>query len=149
MTRPIALTSGDPAGVGPEITAKAYRALQGDLPFFVVGDRRHFDGCTEIFAPSEAASVDGLPLYHIDFSNDAVAGTPDHANAAGVIASIEKAVEFAQSGLAAGVCTNPISKQILIEGAGFAHPGHTEFLAELGDVDVERYAPHYATSLNP
>ena len=134
MTLPIALTSGDPAGVGPEITAKAYAALKSDLSFFVLGDRRHFPDCIEISTPSKAASVDGLPLIHMDFAAQAVAGRPDHANAAGTIASITRAVELAQSGQAGAVCTNPISKQVLIEGAGFAHPGHTEFLAELGGV---------------
>lgn len=135
MMLPIALTCGDPAGVGPEITVKAFDALNGSLPFFVVGDRRHFDTAVEITDPSEALGADRLPVLHMDFAAKAVAGKPDHANAAGVIASIERAVGLAQSGQAAAVCTNPISKQILIEGAGFAHPGHTEFLAELGGVD--------------
>ncbi len=134
MTLPIALTSGDPAGVGPEITAKAYDALRGDLCFFVIGDRRHFPNCVEIKDPSEAATTDGLPLLHLDFDADAVSGQPDHANARGVIRSIETAVDLTKRGQAAAVCTNPISKQVLIEGANFAHPGHTEFLAELGGV---------------
>lgn len=134
MTLPIALTSGDPAGVGPEIAAKAYAALRGELSFFVIGDRRHFPNCVEISDPSEAQNAGGLPLLHMDFAAPAVAGTPDHQNAKGVIASIEAAVGFAKAGRAAAVCTNPISKQVLIEGAGFAHPGHTEFLAELGGV---------------
>jgi 4-hydroxythreonine-4-phosphate dehydrogenase len=121
--------------VGPEIAAKAFAALRGDLTFFVVGDRRHFPNCVEISDPAEAAKADGLPLLHMDFPADAVAGKPDHANASGVIGSIETAVALTRSGKAAAVCTNPISKQVLIEGAGFAHPGHTEFLAELGGVE--------------
>ncbi|MEJ6709386.1 MAG: 4-hydroxythreonine-4-phosphate dehydrogenase PdxA [Amylibacter sp.] len=134
MTLPIALTSGDPAGVGPEISFKAYDALRDELTFFVVGDRRHFPECVEISAPSEAENANGLPLLHIDFAASATAGSPDHANASGVISAIDTAVKLAQSGSASAVCTNPISKQILIEGAGFSHPGHTEFLAELGGV---------------
>ncbi|MDB4558809.1 4-hydroxythreonine-4-phosphate dehydrogenase PdxA [Amylibacter sp.] len=134
MTLPIALTSGDPAGVGPEISSKAYSVLKDELAFFVVGDRRHFPDCVEISDPSEAENAGGLPLIHIDFAASAAAGSPDHANASGVIKSIETAVRLARAGKVSAVCTNPISKQILIEGAGFAHPGHTEFLAELGGV---------------
>jgi 4-hydroxythreonine-4-phosphate dehydrogenase len=135
MTLPIALTSGDPAGVGPEITAKAFAALRDELTFFVVGDRRHFPNCVEISDPTEAANAGGLPLLHMDFPADAVPGKADHANASGVIGSIETAVSLTRSGKAAAICTNPISKQVLVEGAGFAHPGHTEFLAELGGVE--------------
>lgn len=136
MKRPIALTCGDPASVGPEIAHKAFAVLKDEVSFFVIGDRRHFPNCVEISDPSGAVHADGLPLLHMDFAAPAVAGTPDHANAAGVIASIERAVGLAQSGQASAVCTLPISKQVLIEGAGFAHPGHTEFLAELGGIET-------------
>nr|WP_323776739.1 4-hydroxythreonine-4-phosphate dehydrogenase PdxA [Amylibacter sp.] len=137
MTLPIALTSGDPAGIGPEITQAAWAALKGELTFFVIGDPRHFPNSVKISAPAEAAAAmtQGLPLLPLPFAAEVTAGQPDHANAPAVISSIKLAVGFAQTGLASAVCTNPISKQVLIEGAGFAHPGHTEFLAELGKVD--------------
>lgn len=137
MTLPIALTSGDPAGIGPEITQAAWAALKGELTFFVIGDPRHFPNSVKISAPAEAAAAmtHGLPLLPLPFAAEVTAGQPDHANAPAVISSIKLAVGFAQNGLASAVCTNPISKQVLIEGAGFAHPGHTEFLAELGKVD--------------
>jgi 4-hydroxythreonine-4-phosphate dehydrogenase len=136
MNGPIALTSGDPAGIGPEITQKAWAALRNELAFFVVGDRRHFPASIEISDVKDAAKAmaKGVPLLHQDFGADAVAGQPDHANAKGVISAIETAVALTLAGHAAAVCTNPISKQVLIEGAGFTHPGHTEFLAELGGV---------------
>ncbi|PLS20336.1 4-hydroxythreonine-4-phosphate dehydrogenase PdxA [Neptunicoccus cionae] len=136
-SRPIALTSGDPAGVGPGITRAAWSALKEELTFFVIGDPRHFPETVEISAPSKAraAMARGVPLLPLEFAAPATAGQPDHANAAGVIASIEQAVAFAKDGTASAVCTNPISKQVLIEGAGFPHPGHTEFLAELGGVE--------------
>nr|WP_325254187.1 4-hydroxythreonine-4-phosphate dehydrogenase PdxA [Amylibacter sp.] len=137
MTLPIALTSGDPAGIGPEITQAAWAALKGELTFFVIGDPRHFPNSVKISSPAGAAAAmtQGLPLLPLPFAADRTAGQPDHANAPAVISSIKLAVGFAQNGLASAVCTNPISKQVLIEGAGFAHPGHTEFLAELGKVD--------------
>ena len=136
MTLPIALTSGDPAGIGPEITQAAWAALKGELTFFVIGDPRHFPNCIKISSPAGAAAAmtQGVPLLPLPFAADITAGQPDHANAPAVISSIKLAVGFAQNGLASAVCTNPISKQVLIEGAGFAHPGHTEFLAELGKV---------------
>lgn len=134
MTLPIALTSGDPAGVGPEIADKAYAALKNELSFFVIGDRRHFPKCVEISDPSKAEYADGLPLLHMDFAAPAVAGTENHKNAADVISSIEIAVDFALSGTVSAVCTLPINKQVLVEGANFAHSGHTEFLAELSGV---------------
>ncbi|WP_069299473.1 4-hydroxythreonine-4-phosphate dehydrogenase PdxA [Neptunicoccus sediminis] len=134
--RPIALSSGDPAGVGPEITLAAWSVLRDELSFFVIGDPRHFPRSVEISAPAEAvdAMAHGVPLLPLEFAAPAIPGQPDHGNAAGVIGSIEQAVAFAKEGTASAVCTNPISKQVLIEGAGFPHPGHTEFLAELGGV---------------
>lgn len=136
MTRPIALTCGDPAGVAPEITHCAWKTLKDDLVFFILGDRRHFAQCVEIDTPTQAQSAmsSGIPLLHMDCAAANRAGLPDHANAAGVIASIRRAVALALTGEVCAICTNPISKQVLVEGAGFAYPGHTEFLAHLGGV---------------
>ena len=145
MTRPIALTCGEPAGVAPEITVAAWQAMHGDLPFFLIGDKRHFEAAAaresvqliEIAEPEDATEVmsRGLPLIHRTFAEPVVPGRGEHANATHVITAIEEAVTYVIQGKAAAVCTNPINKQILKEGAGFAHPGHTEFLASLGGVD--------------
>ncbi len=139
MSRPIALTCGDPAGVGPEISLKAWAALKHELTFFVIGDVRHFPAgaaLVPIETPDQAAAVmaQGLPILPHEFAADAPAGQVNHANAQGVIDVIARAVDLVQSGLASAVCTNPINKQVLKEGADFPHPGHTEFLAELGGV---------------
>ncbi len=139
MSLPIALTCGEPAGVGPEISFKAWRDLRGDLPFFVIGDPAHFAGIgplEEITHPSQArkAMASGLPILPQSFKAPATAGTANLANAQGVIDVIACAVDLVQQGHASAVCTNPINKQVLKEGAAFAHPGHTEFLAELGGV---------------
>ncbi len=142
MTAPIALTCGEPAGVGPEIAARAWERLNTELAFFWIGDPRHLpDGTVfcEIATPSEAGRVmaDALPVLRHDFAGDAVPGTPDPANAQGVIDVIARAVDLAQSGEASAVCTAPINKKALKDGAGFAYPGHTEYLAALGgDADV-------------
>ena len=139
---PIALTCGEPAGVGPEITIKAWETLRRDLAFFWIGDPSHLPSdCAwqEIHSPDQATAVmpDALPVLSYDFSSKNRLGHPDAAHAQHVINVIRRAVELANSGAASAICTNPIHKKALIDGAGFAYPGHTEFLAHLGgDVDV-------------
>lgn len=143
--RPLALTMGDPAGVGAEITLKAW--LQRDLdlglpPFFIIDDAERLSAIAErlrldvpvstILDPAEAVAVfaHALPVLHRPLSVPSVAGQPDAANAKAVIQSIEAAVELVQGGHAAAVVTNPIAKSVLYT-AGFDFPGHTEFLAHL------------------
>lgn len=137
--RPIALTCGDPSGVGPELAVAARKAMGAEVPFFWIGDPRHLPAgaaIQEIATPADAASVSAtsLPVLRHDFAALAFPGQPNDANAAGVIAVIERAVTLVQSGQAGGVCTAPIHKKALKDGAGFAFPGHTEFLAHLAGV---------------
>ncbi|RBI82935.1 4-hydroxythreonine-4-phosphate dehydrogenase PdxA [Rhodosalinus halophilus] len=137
--RPVAVTCGEPAGIGPELAAKAWAALGADLPFFLIGDPRHLPGGTpvaEIAAPEEAAeaSARALPVLPHPFPAPATPGRPDARNAQEVVATIARAVDLVQSGTARAVCTLPIHKQALAEGAGFAFPGHTEYLAALAGV---------------
>ncbi|MEP2781046.1 MAG: 4-hydroxythreonine-4-phosphate dehydrogenase PdxA [Pseudoruegeria sp.] len=133
---PIALTCGEPAGVGPELAAAAWRALKGQVPFFYIGDPRHLpDDCpiTEITSPADVAEVmsTGLPVLHHFFPSPATPSKPDPTHAQGVIDVIARAVDLVKLGQAAAICTNPIHKKALQDGAGFAFPGHTEFLAHL------------------
>lgn len=137
--KPVALTSGDPSGIGPELAVKARAVLGAELPFFWIGDPAHLPAgaaVTVIAAPEEAAQVpaDALPVLPLHFAAPAPPGLPDPANAAGVIASIDRAVALVQSGAAGAVCTLPINKKALKDGAGFAFPGHTEYLAHLAGV---------------
>lgn len=137
---PIALTCGEPAGVGPELALKAAANLEGRVPFFWIGDPRHLPRTTDIFEiddPAEAMHVPTgrLAVLRHDFARPTQAGTPDHANAQGVVDVIGRAVSLVRSGKASAVCTAPINKKVLQDGAGFAYPGHTEFLAHLGGVD--------------
>ncbi|MGJ8604668.1 MAG: 4-hydroxythreonine-4-phosphate dehydrogenase PdxA [Marivita sp.] len=134
---PIALTIGDPAGIGPELAGLAWDALRDEVPFFLIGDPAHLPAGTnwvEIAAPDEV-SVGGtaLPVLPHRFDGARTPGQAQPAQAKGVIAVIERAVALAASGKAGGICTLPIHKQALQEGAGFAFPGHTEFLAHLCD----------------
>ena len=133
---PIALTCGEPAGIGPEIAPKARAVLGAALPFFWIGDPAHLPDGTAwapIPTPSAAADVpaDVLPVLPHAFAGPRRPGRPDPAQAQGVIDVIARAVTLVQAGRASAVCTLPIHKKALKDGAGFAFPGHTEYLAHL------------------
>ncbi|GKY87849.1 4-hydroxythreonine-4-phosphate dehydrogenase PdxA [Sinisalibacter aestuarii] len=137
---PIALTSGEPAGVGPEIAPKAWAALKDELSFFLIGDPRHLPGGTpvvEIADPSEApgAMARGLPVLARDFGAPRVPGRANPVHAAHVVGAIAEGVALVQAGKAAAITTNPIHKKALQDGAGFAFPGHTEYLGHLAGRD--------------
>ena len=133
MTAPVLLTCGDPSGIGPEIAAKAWAAGER---FVWIGDPRHLPSGTAWRAVAEGEGPGDGPLAVLrqDFAGLAPPGKPDAANAAGVVAVIERAVRLVQAGRGAAVCTAPINKKALKDGAGFAFPGHTEFLAHLAGV---------------
>ena len=137
---PIALSCGEPAGIGPELAEKAWQALKDESAFFLIGDPRHLPGEVPhqvISDPAEASKVmrRALPVLPLAFEGAATPGQPDPANAAGVIDAIAYGVELVTEGAASALCTAPIHKKALKDGAGFAFPGHTEFLAHLAGVD--------------
>ena len=142
-TAPLALTMGDPAGIGPELLIKAWRARRAQRlpPFFAFADRMHLTRVArhlgleisiEAATPDTAAQMfeNALPVVALAQETNAVAGYPDVANAPAIIESIERAVACVVEGAARALVTNPIAKSVLY-AAGFAHPGHTEFLGEL------------------
>ncbi|AWD20546.1 4-hydroxythreonine-4-phosphate dehydrogenase PdxA [Fuscovulum blasticum] len=136
---PVVLTSGDPSGIGPELAVKARAVLGDSLPFVWLGDPRHLPAGTafqEVASPAAAADVPpgALPVLPHRFAAPALPGQPDPANASGVIEVIARAVDLVQSGAARALCTAPIHKKALKDGAGFAFPGHTEYLAHLAGV---------------
>ncbi|MEQ6248192.1 4-hydroxythreonine-4-phosphate dehydrogenase PdxA [Sulfitobacter sp. HNIBRBA3233] len=136
MTRPIALTCGEPAGIGPEIAVRAWAALADAVPMLWIGDPRHLpaDAIYRVIeTPEEAAEIspDALPVLAHRFASNATPGQPDPANAQGVIDVIARAVKLVQDGFAAAICTAPLHKKALKDGADFAYPGHTEYLAAL------------------
>lgn len=138
--KPVALTCGEPAGIGPEIAALARKTLKDSLLFFWIGDPRHLPATCAyqlIEHPSQAVSVahDTLPVLHHPFLSPSTPGTAKSEHAADVIAVIARAVALVQAGEASAICTAPIHKKALKDGAGFAFPGHTEYLATLGGVD--------------
>ena len=132
---PVAVSCGEPAGIGAELALAAARAPRRP-PFFWIGDPRHLPAGAAwqaITHPAEAAGVPQgtLAVLALPFAGTATPGRPDPANAAGVIAAIEAGVRLMQAGEASAICTLPIHKKALQDGAGFAFPGHTEFLAHL------------------
>ncbi len=143
LDRPLALTQGDPAGIGPDISLAAWlkRAENGISPFIYLGDpailaaRARLMGLTVLLrevAPSEALGIfaDALPVYPISAGAEIAAGEPHVATAQSTLSAIEAAVSLTLGGETAAVVTNPIAKSVLYEG-GFGFPGHTEFLADL------------------
>jgi 4-hydroxythreonine-4-phosphate dehydrogenase len=143
MARPLAVTSGEPAGIGPDITLAAWlRRRDLNLPaFYVLADpqcleqrakRLGLDVPIEVVTPANtaAAFARALPVVTLGFPATASPGKPDATSAPAAIASIDRAVADVLSGTAAAVVTNPVAKSVLYKG-GFAEPGHTEYLAKL------------------
>jgi 4-hydroxythreonine-4-phosphate dehydrogenase len=140
--RPLALTMGDPAGIGGELSVRAWLARRFAHPFVALDDPDRLSGIARrlgldvpvrvVNAAGAAGAVfrDALPVLPVRLAAQPVPGHADPANAAAVIESIERAVKLTLAGEAAAVVTNPIHKSTLY-GAGFPHPGHTEFLAAL------------------
>lgn len=159
---PIAVTMGEPAGIGGEVVLKAWRQRQPDSPaFFVVDNPRRLQSLAtrlglkaplvEIAQPADAlpAFAKALPVLPLSGAPDNVEnlGHPSAKTAPAVIASIDRAVALVREGDAAAVVTAPIQKQAL-QDAGFAYPGHTEYLGSLSGIPspvmmltVERISP--------
>ncbi|HVV94292.1 MAG TPA: 4-hydroxythreonine-4-phosphate dehydrogenase PdxA [Hyphomicrobiales bacterium] len=146
----LALTMGEPAGIGPELALKAWLARDeaGVPPFFFVGDPDHLADLAQRLAlpapvmvvpPARAATTFrlALPVVPIELAVIGAPARPSVADAPAVIQSIRAAVEHVAAGHAAAVVTNPIAKAPLLR-AGFPHPGHTEFLGELASEQVGR-----------
>ena len=133
---PLVLSLGEPAGIGPEVTAKAWSAIRGDAPFFVLGDAGLLAAqgvpVVEILDPAEAVSAcaTALPVLHRPTAAPVTPGSPDVRNAGVVADWIEQAVNLCLAEEASGLVTAPIAKAPLY-AAGFRFPGHTEFIAEL------------------
>jgi 4-hydroxythreonine-4-phosphate dehydrogenase len=148
MTGALALTMGEPAGIGGEIALRAWLARheQGVPPFFLIDDLDRLGRLAAQLAwnvPIAAATPEtaerlfplALPVLSLRLAHPVAAGNPDPANAATVIEAIRQGASLTRAGRAAAMVTNPIQKETLY-AAGFAHPGHTEYLAELAGAPV-------------
>jgi 4-hydroxythreonine-4-phosphate dehydrogenase len=141
--QPLALTLGEPAGIGPDLALAIWRRrMELDLPaFYLIGDPAFLkDRAAQLGldvplvsvtpAAATAAFHSALPVVAIDVAVSAQAGRPDRSSAPAAVASIRRAVADVMAGSAAAVVTNPVAKNVLYNW-GFAEPGHTEFLAKL------------------
>jgi 4-hydroxythreonine-4-phosphate dehydrogenase len=140
--RPLAMTMGEPAGIGPELALRAWmRRAEIGAAFFVIADPAALRGLARDLAldvpialvePGGAGETfeRALPVVALSVSAAATPGRPDSAYARATIESIERAVGYVRSGEASAVVTNPIAKHVLYE-SGFGFPGHTEFLGAL------------------
>ena len=140
---PLALTMGEPSGIGPEITLKAWtaRGPEGLPPFFVIGNTDLYAGLARslgldislkgITRSEEALAIfdTALPVLPIELDSPVIPGTISPANSHAVIRSIDMACDLAMNGAAGGLVTNPIHKRALYE-AGLKAPGHTEYLSQ-------------------
>ena len=138
--RPVVISCGEPSGIGPEIAAKAWAVLAGEIPMVWLGDPRHLprDIPHEVIdTPAQALRVnsEALPVLVHAFAKNVRPGIPEPDNAQSVIDVIARGVDLVRSGDACALTTAPIHKKALKDGADFAYPGHTEYLAALAGVD--------------
>jgi 4-hydroxythreonine-4-phosphate dehydrogenase len=138
---PLGLTQGDPSGIGPELTVKAWLKTHDKPdapPFLAVANPDRLAAIArdlDLKIPIKiVAGAHALPVYALNHCVAGNPGTPDVRDAAGTIASIEICVRLIRAGEASAIVTNPIAKELFYR-ASFRYPGHTEFLAEL----AERY----------
>jgi len=145
MALPLALTLGEPAGIGPDITFAAWRrrAELGLAPFYILADPKFLRARVEHIAPdvpiaaiepaaATATFAQALPVVDIGVAVTAEPGHPDASSAPAAIAAIRQAVRDVHTGRAGAVVTNPVAKNVLYK-SGFAEPGHTEYLAKLAN----------------
>jgi len=145
MALPLALTLGEPAGVGPDITFAAWRrrAELGLTPFYLLADPAFVARRTERIAPDVPIAVvepatawasfkSALPVVDIGVPVSADPGRPDQSSAPAALAAIRRAVVDVSAGAAAAIVTNPVAKNVLYR-SGFPEPGHTEYLGKLAE----------------
>lgn len=135
---------GDPAGCGPIITPAAIAAARAvtERPIFVIGDPQLYAGMAEvrtISSPKDAASIKKkfLAVMPLELPQQPVLGEPNGIFAQAILQSIDAATQQALNGEIAAMVTNPINKAVLY-GAGFLHPGHTEYIAYLCNSHTNR-----------
>src|SRR6266850_1630259 len=145
MSRPLAVTLGEPAGIGPDITLAAWRRrAELELPaFYILAEPKFLRRRAEAIAPDVQIAVVGpgaaaaafrsaLPVVDIGIVVTAEPGRPDASSAPAAVAAIRRAVADVGAGVAAAVVTNPVAKNVLYR-SGFTEPGHTEYLAKLAE----------------
>jgi 4-hydroxythreonine-4-phosphate dehydrogenase len=148
--KPLAVSMGDPAGIGLELAARIWAERSGAPDFFLVGDPDAFErACARLGLPKPQLNVaehiaqlkqgDALNVLHAPLAMEETPGEPDPVNASATIAAIERGVDAVRSGAASALVTLPIAKAVL-HSADFGFPGHTEFIAHLTKDDAWPFA---------
>jgi len=140
--KPLAVSMGDPAGIGLELAARVWAEPEGAPPFFLVGNAGAFErACARLGASQPKLNIvedaaklvadgDALSVLHVPLAMEETPGAPDPVNAGATIAAIERGVAAVSAGAASALVTLPIAKAVL-HTADFGFPGHTEFIAHL------------------
>ncbi|MEZ5972441.1 MAG: 4-hydroxythreonine-4-phosphate dehydrogenase PdxA [Hyphomonadaceae bacterium] len=145
--KPLAISMGDPAGIGLELAARVWAKREAAPPFFIVGDPDALERASvrlglpkpRLNVVDDASKLSGaaetLDVLHAPLAMQETPGEPDPVNASATIGAIEKGVAAVQAGAASGLVTLPIAKSVL-HTADFGFPGHTEFIAHLTKDDA-------------
>ncbi|EUC68279.1 4-hydroxythreonine-4-phosphate dehydrogenase [Alcanivorax sp. 97CO-5] len=142
-SQPIAITYGDPAGVGPDLVLSLLDTFS-DAPMVIIGDRQVLSeraqqlGLTVALSdwqPGDLLPVGSLPVWHTPAGAPVIAGQPDPATAAGTVAMLTRAAQGCLKGTFSAMVTAPVAKNVICDGADPAFTGHTEFLAEQAGVN--------------
>jgi len=133
---PIVITCGDPAGVGPEVAVSAWKALREKIPLCILIDPDFLPKNINIKILDQAPLLSDveknvLTVIRHKFAENRVPGKPNPKNAGATIKAVERGVNFIKNKQCSAICTMPISKSVLKDGANFSFPGHTEYLAHL------------------
>ena len=143
MVKPLAVTTGDPAGIGPDLVLTLRDAFP-DAPLVVLGDRQVLDQRARLLGldvaladwmPDEAAATDALSVWHCSAGGSVRPGRPDPGTATATLTLLERAADGCLNGDFAGMVTAPLAKSVIREGAAPDFTGHTEFLAQRAGVD--------------
>ncbi len=147
----LAVSMGDPAGIGLELAARVWAEREGAPPFFFVGDPDAFERASarldlprpKLNLVEDAAKLgnggDALDILHTPLAMQETPGEPDPVNADATIAAIEQGVTAVRSGAASALVTLPVAKSVL-HTVDFGFPGHTEFIAHLTKDDAWPHA---------
>ena len=136
--QPIVITCGDPGGVGPEVAVSAWKALRDEIPLCIIIDPNFLPKNINIKIleqPPLTSNIErnSLTVIRQNFVEPRTPGKPNPNHAEATIEAIKRGVQFVKNGQCSAICTMPISKSILKEGANFPFPGHTEYLAHLDE----------------
>ena len=136
--QPIVITCGDPGGVGPEVAVSAWKALRDEIPLCIIIDPNFLPKNINIKIleqPPLTSNIErnSLTVIRQNFVEPRTPGKPNPNHAEATIEAIQRGVQFVKNGQCSAICTMPISKSILKEGANFPFPGHTEYLAHLDE----------------